>query len=116
MHRFDLALLLRHCQAALVETEVDNGLFDELINEVIIEAPMPIGEALERLPPQDRKRIAEAVASANPNKKASDDIRVDAIDSTVSGAAALLAELLIHREMMIDVATGGKRIQEVDDY
>jgi hypothetical protein len=116
LRRLDLALLLRHCQVYLVENEVDNGFFTELIYEAVIEAPFPIGEALEKLPAQDRKRIAEAVASAYPDRKASDDIRVSATDSEVGGASALLAELLIHREMMIDVATGGPRIQEVDDY
>jgi hypothetical protein len=116
LQRFDLAMLLRHCQVALVRSEIDNGFFTELSDEAIIEAPMPIGEAMKRLPPQDRKRIAEAVASAYPNRKAPDDITLRVSDASIGGAAALLAELFIHREMMIDVATGGARIQEVDDY
>jgi len=116
LQRLDLAMLLKHCQATLAESEVDNGFFTDLVDEAIVDAPMPIGEALNKLPPQDRKRIAEAIASAYPNKKAPDDIVIRGTDATIGGAASLLAELLIHRDMMIDVATGGARIQEVDDY
>lgn len=116
LQRFDLAMLLKHCQATLAESEVDNGFFTDLVEQAIVNAPAPIGEALSKLPSQDRKRIAEAIASTYPNKKAPDDIVITATDATVGGAASLLAELLIHRDMMIDVATGGARIQEVDDY
>lgn len=117
LQRFDLSMLLRHCDTALVETEVDNGFFSDLIDEAIIEAPTPIDEALKKLPSQDRKRIAEAITSTYPNRKAPDDITVRTTNAaTIDSAAALLAELLIHRNMMIDVATGGARIQEVDDY
>lgn len=116
LQRFDLAMLLKHCQATLAESEVDNGFFTDLVEQAVVYAPMPIGEALNKLPSQDRKRIAEAIASAYPNKRVPDDIVISATDATVGGAAALLAELLIHRDMLIDVATGGARIQEVDDY
>lgn len=100
----------------MIESEIDNGFFNDLIDEAIIEAPKPIDEALKKLPPQDRKRLAEAVASVYPNKKAPEDIAVRTTNAAVGGGVALLAELLIHRDMMIDVATGGARIQEVDDY
>jgi hypothetical protein len=116
LQRFDLALLLRHCQANLVKCEVDNGYSSDLVDVAVIEAPTPIDEALEKLPSHDRKRIAEAVASAYSNRKALEEIKVSATDAVVGGAAALLAELLIHRDMMIDVATGGVRIEEVNDY
>ncbi|MCA0431687.1 MAG: hypothetical protein LCH46_00350 [Proteobacteria bacterium] len=117
LQRFDLSMLLRHCRTAMIETEVDDGFFGGLIDEAIVEAPMPIDEALKKLPPQDRKRIAEAIATAYPNRKAAHDIAVRSTDAAaVGGAAALLAELLIHRDMMIDVATGGARIQDVGDY
>lgn len=116
LQRFDLSMLLRHCRTAMVESEVDNGFFADLIDEAIIEAPTPIDEALKKLPSQDRKRLAEAIATAYPNRKAADDIVVRSTDAAETGAAALLSELLIHRAMMIDVATGGARIQDVDDY
>lgn len=117
LHRFDLAMLLHHCKTALVDSEVDNGFFTDLVAQAIVEAPTPINEALRKLPSQDRKRIAEAVASTYPDRKTPDDIVVRATDAAaIGGAAGLLAELLIHRDMMIGVATGGPRIQEVDDY
>lgn len=85
---------------------------------VVISAPAPIDEALNSLAPQDRKRIAEAVTSGCPTIKTHEDIRVEteSVGRAPSAAARILAELLIHRAMMIDVATGGARIQEVDDY
>lgn len=116
LQRYDLAMLLKNCQAAVAEVEVDNGFFTDMVEQAIIDAPTPISEALNTLPSQDRKRIAEAIASAYPNKKTPNDIVIRATFAMAGGTAALLAELLIHREMMIDVATGGARIQDVDDY
>ncbi|MHA6729999.1 hypothetical protein, partial [Devosia sp. A369] len=34
----------------------------------------------------------------------------------LAGPEALIGELMVQRQLMIDVATGGKRIQDVDDY
>lgn len=117
LQRFDLATLLGQCTTAIVQTEVDKGFFEELVQEAVVHAPHPIDEALKALPPQDRKRIAEAIATSYPNTTPPEDLSVQATDSaTVGGAAGLLAELVIHRAMMVAVATGGPRIQEVDDY
>ena len=117
LQRFDLSMLLAKCRASMIDSEVFNGFYDDLVSEAIIEAPSPIDEALTKLPAHDRKRVAQAVASTYPNKIAPDDIAIRSIEPSASGGAAvLLAELLIHREMMIDVATGGARIQEVDDF
>ncbi len=73
-------MLLKYCQATLAESEVDNGFFTDLVEQAIVNAPAPIGEALSKLPSQDRKRIAEAIASIYPNKKAPDDIVITATD------------------------------------
>jgi len=116
LHRFDLAMLMRHCEVSLEEKKVDNGFFFDLVEVVIIMAPSPIAEALSKLSPYDRKRIAEAVVSGHPDKEAPDELSVSTTEAAIGGSVALLAELLIHREMMIDVATGGTRIQDVDDY
>ena len=63
------------------------------------------------------KRIAEAVASNQQLSKQHEDIRVETLDTPeVMGAVARLSELLIHRSMMVAVATRGPRIQDVDDY
>lgn len=117
LQRYDLSLLLAQCNVELAEFEIDNGYYQDLVNQATVEAPPPIDEGLRQLPPQDRKRIAEAIATAYPNLSAPEDIVVHTTGDTAQvGAATMLAELLIHREMMIGVATGGPRIQEVDDY
>ena len=83
---------------------------------VVVSAPQPFAEALQGLPPQDRHRIAEAAFSLREEGRVPEDIVVKLVGEPVDGLPALLPELLIHREMMIAVATGGRSIQEVDDY
>lgn len=118
LQRFDLSMLLRHCQASVEHLETALDWLSDLEDEaIIVRATVPIAEALRSLPQQDRKRIAEAVSSGKQVSKQHDDIRVETLAGAhASGAVALLSELLIHRGMMIDVATGGARIQDVDDY
>ncbi len=118
LQRFDLSMLLRQCQASIEQVETALDWFSDLRDEaIIVRALNPIAEALRSLSQQDRKRIAEAILSVQQASKQHEDIRVETLDGpTATGAAALLSELLIHRAMMIDVATGGRRIQEVDDY
>lgn len=118
LQRFDLSMLLRHCRASVEEVEVPFDWVGDITEEaIVVRAPAPIAEALTSLPPQDRKRIAEAVASNRQVSKAHEDIRVETLDGPeATGAVALLSELLIHRAMMVAVATGGPRIQDVDDY
>lgn len=117
LQRYDLSLLLAQCTVELAEIEIDNGYFQDLIDQATVEAPSPIDDGLRQLPPRDRKRIAEAIATTYPNLNAPEGIVVHTTGAVAQvGAANLLAEMLIHREMMIAVATGGPRIQEVDDY
>lgn len=121
LQRFDLAMLLSQCLVAVerVTTMEDIG-FGEMYrvtrDVVIVRAPSPIDEALTSLPPEDRKRIAQAAASLVDVSPEPDDIRVEKSGKAANGAAALLAELLIHRAMMTSVSTGGPRIQDVDDF
>jgi hypothetical protein len=117
LQRSDLSTLVRACRVSLDRSEVDDGFWgSNLIEQAVLEAPAPVNDALEALPDQDRKRIAEAIASEYIDRKAPDDIVVRNSGGTATGAVSLLSELLIHRAMMISVATGGPRIQEVDDY
>ena len=117
LHRFDLAKLVAACEVELGRETVDNGFFEENADVAVVKAPAPVHEALRCLPQHDRKRVAEAIASVNGSSTSPDDIRVEAIPGkSAQGLTALLAELIVHREMMIDVSTGGKRIQEVNDY
>jgi len=118
LQRFDLSMLVRHCRASIEQLETALDWFSDLQDEaIIVRAPNPIADALRSLPLQDRKRIAEAILSAQQASRQHEDIRVETLEGPSStGAAALLSELLIHRAMTIDVATGGARIQDVDDY
>jgi hypothetical protein len=116
LQRFDLSMLLRQSEIAFKKVQID--WYADLHEEVIVvSAPVPIAEALLSLPPQDRKRIAEAVCSGQYVSKRHEDIHVETLDGLKpKGLATLLSELLVHRNMMIDVATGGTCIQDVDDY
>lgn len=118
LQRFDLAMLLRHCRAAVEQIETALDWFSDLEDEaIIIRAPVPIAEALQSLPQQDRKRIAEAIMSVMRAGRQHEDFRVETLDApNATGAVALLSELLIHRAIMVSVSTGGSRIQDVDDY
>lgn len=118
LQRFDLSMLLRSCRASIEQLENSLDWFSDLKDEAIfVRAAKPVAEALQSLPPQDRKRIAEAILSGKQVNKQHEDIRVETLDGLdANGTVALLSELLIHRAMMISVATGGSRIQEVDDY
>jgi hypothetical protein len=122
LQRFDLRMLLAECDASVEQrrsaVEIDLEWYPNVVSErVVVRAPAPIDEALAALPPQDRKRIAEAVASGAASFPVTDDIDIESqADSRAEGAPALLSELLIQRSLMISVATGGDRIQDVDDY
>jgi hypothetical protein len=118
LQRVDLSMLVRHSRASLEDVASDYDFVGDVTEEkVVLRAPVPIAEALNSLPPQDRKRIAQAVCEGRRVKKQHEDILVMQSDGQpASGVVALLAELLIHREMMISVATGGSRIQDVDDF
>lgn len=119
LQRHDLALLLSQCDAEVKPMQSALDWLGDITEEsVVVSAPLPIAEALNALDPRDRKRIAEAVSSGGPTTKTHEDITVETgfVGREPSAAASLLAELLTHRAMMIDVATGGARIQDVDDY
>ncbi|MDP9423344.1 MAG: hypothetical protein M3Q19_11045 [Pseudomonadota bacterium] len=119
LQRHDLSLLLSQCDAEIKPMLSALDWIGDITEEcVVISAPPPIAEALNALAPQDRKRIAEAVSSGGPTTKSHEDIRVETgfVGRAPSAPGSLLAELLIQRAMMIDVATGGARIQDVDDY
>lgn len=118
LQRFDLSILMEHCRTSVEQLDTALEWLSDLEDEeIVVHAPNPIAEALRTLPQQDRKRIAEAVSTGQQVRKQHADIRVETLFGiNATGTAALLSELLIHRAMMIDVATGGARIQEVDDY
>lgn len=121
LHRFELAMLIDRCSIAIDTVKEGLSIDDEWYSNVQVEvvtiyAPTPIDDALEALPPEDRKRIAEAVANGYLKRQSYEEIRVESIPAVADGIVALLAEMIIHRAMMTNVATGGTRIQEVNDY
>ena len=64
LQRFDLSLLVRHCQFSVEQIPAEFDDFGDLSQEgIVLRAPIPIAEALNSLPSQDRKRIAQAVLS-----------------------------------------------------
>lgn len=119
LQRFELSTLLGECSITIQETKggfVDDDWFSNMPNEyAVVVAPQPIDEALRKLDETDRKRVADAIANGW-GRDGSFDLDVQTVKREVEGVPALLAEMLIHREMMIDVSTGGQRIQEVNDY
>lgn len=119
LQRFELSTLLNECSIAIQETKggfVEDEWFSNMPDEfAVVAAPTPIDEALRKLPDYDRKRVAEAIANGY-GRNTSFELDVKSVRHEVEGVPALLADLLIHREMMIDVSTGGQRIQEVNDY
>ena len=106
----DLSKLISH-------SEIESGVSHDLWTEVTVRSPRPFAEAIAALPPYDRKRIAEAIVSDEGGTSVPDDIINREIPGlAVDGLPALLPELIIQQEMMIDVATGSRSIQDVNDY
>lgn len=114
LQRFELSTLLSECSLG-VDHVSSNDWFEVERDIAIVSAPTPIDEALRKLPNYDQKRVAEAIANGY-GRNGSFELVVQTVQHEVEGVPALLADLLIHREMMIDVSTGGQRIQEVNDY
>lgn len=109
LRRGDLSALLLHVRFEYGTLGVSNE------GVVVVKAPQPFVEALSALPQRDRKRIAEAVLSRR-DLRVPEDIVLKKWGDPLDGPATLLPDLIIHREMMIAVATGGQSIQDVDDY
>ena len=81
-------------------------------------APLPLADALDGLGPSDKKRVGKALAAAESDGWAVSDPSGFVVEHAgkIVGPAALIGELLVQRSVMIDVATGGRTIQDVDDY
>lgn len=108
LRRSDLAALLAHAEVVVGTTG------SAMV--VVVRCPSPFCDALDVLPSNDRQRIAEAAMSDRLDAKAPADIIVKRVGDRIEGSACLLPDLIIHKDMMSDVATGGRAIQDVDDY
>ena len=120
LQRYDLSGLLRHSRYEISEHDDEWG-FGGKTKSMTIFSPKPFSEALAVLPPHDRKRIAEAVVSGDPETFPGRDTLSDYASVTsdmpqVEGMGALLPELVLNRQVMISVSTGEQAIQDVNDY
>lgn len=116
LHRFDLAKLIEYCRFEV--RKVHDYVWGGESDKFVVTAPAPVADALDALAPYDKKRIGEALASAHPNGWEVFDPSGFVVETSgkLVGPPALLGELLVQRQVMIDVATGGKTIQDVEDY
>lgn len=113
LRRGDLTALLLH---ARFEIGSMKGDFGQRETYVVVLAPQPFADAISALSAHDRKRIAEAAVCRHDMYEKPSDIAVRATSDILDGLVTLLPELIIHREMMIDISEGRQRIQDVDDY
>ncbi|MEL4072269.1 hypothetical protein WKW50_19190 [Ochrobactrum sp. GPK 3] len=117
LQRFDLAKLLELATGQVIEEQLRPWHGTQSVLE--ISAPQPYSEALSSLPEFDRKRIAEAICASEVEFLA---FNFKDFNVATSGMLpdydrrALLPELIVQREVMISVATGGSQIQDVNDY
>lgn len=116
LQRIELSTLLSQCSIGIASVPEEDQWIDLETEKAIVSAPSPVAEALRTLPPYDRKRIGEAIANGYGRTGSFDDIQISDVPHNIEGPVGLLAELLIHRAMMVSVATGGGSIQDVNDY
>jgi hypothetical protein len=116
LNRHDLATLLLHSIYRPVTVEV---WFGSSVPGLEILSPLVFTQALEGLPDADKKRLAEAVAATNDAFQGQIPEHIEfASNSVVSPdtVETLVAQLICQRQLLVSVATGGSRIDEVNDY
>jgi len=119
LRRFDLSHLLKFSKFDFSESVVSDFLSEERsVTIVQVISPTIFTNALVSLTDWDKKRICEAIAAAFPHK----EVLVDNLafipedDIEISQQDCLYPEVIAHRNQMISVATGGEKIQDVNDY
>ncbi|OAV50925.1 hypothetical protein A6U98_07810 [Rhizobium sp. WYCCWR10014] len=119
LQRFDLAYLI---SMAVLSVRSSRGPWDLDQDTLVLTAPRPFSDAIRALPDYDRKRLAEALCANEAAFQLNygldpDDIHAEPSNvDQVEGSEAALPNLILQKEMMISVATGGQRIQDVNDY
>lgn len=107
-------------QEAEFSSRLETGLWGEPVRSLVVSCPRMDANALEALSPGDRQRIVDAwmQADSSVNDVAPPDVEWLSFQATDSleSRDPLLAELIMQRGLMIDVATGGPRFNDVDDY
>lgn len=118
LERRDLAQLLKFTRYRLAEADDGWGGRNTYVE---LSSPQPHSDALAGLPPQDKKRVFQAVAHQEGGIQGVMDEQGALIFTAASSAEpepfdALLAEVVCQRDQMIAVATGGPRINDVNDF
>lgn len=115
LERPDLAALLRFSKYCLAEIDVWH---DIAVPGVQIFSPKVFTEALLNLSEPDQRRIGEAITATDSEQMSKIERVVFEIqkDINVDPRDELLPAILIHRAEMISVATGYRRIDDVNDY
>lgn len=113
--REDLAELLRFSSCRFVEVDV---WIDISVPGVQVISPQVFTEALASLSEADQRRIGEAIQASEQPEGPKVERVVFVADRylVVAPGDQLLPELLVQRSEMISVATGTRRIDDVNDY
>jgi hypothetical protein len=114
---YELIALLENAE---FESAIGAGVWDEPVRYLTIRCSQLNADALDALPPRDKQRLIEAWVHADPSIKQVAAPEADRLSfagsKDLESPDPLLAEMVIQRGLMIDVATGGARINDVDDY
>lgn len=100
------------------EYEIEQVWHDSYITVIELSSPKLYSEAIGGLSEWEQKRIIEAIRNTHigesPTGSLPEKLVLKTIDSDVNDT--LYAEILIHRNELIAVSTGRRRIQDLDDY
>lgn len=113
--RLDLVYLLKLSTYQFVECERYED-FTFLAVEII--SPKVFTEALKSLNNYDQQRICESIIATDDSSKEKPELVIFNSQSNidVESNECLVPEIVIQRNEMISVGTGGKRIQDINDY
>lgn len=120
LERRELVSLIRVCDFEIEESDDDDWLLDSIYIQVT--GPPLAVEAMQSLSKSDKKRLLEAITRADQSLEgrtfdaSSFLFPLRGEEKIHSPRLASLCEIIIQRGLMIDVATRGKPIQDVNDY
>ncbi|MEP7307939.1 MAG: hypothetical protein ABJA98_20745 [Acidobacteriota bacterium] len=117
----NIADLMARSKAAFRDSDGMDSWSDIEVASVELSAPIGVYDQLKSLPRPDRDAILVAFRECQPDP-ATTQIRAitfrldtETLDRTQDNFAKLLKEIEAQKALMIDVATGGARIQNVND-
>lgn len=118
IERGDLAALLRFSNYKVVETRDWLDIADQSIE---IASPRIYTEALSIISQYDKKKIFDSIRETDHEVRqlAIDPNTISFIERTdieIRGQESIFAEIIIQKNIMVNVATGGSPINEVNDY